>query len=78
MEIQSDCDAATAPGLLSDLRAAVAAASPDRPLRLDLTEGVPTSIALQLIASAATSLGRAQAFAGFGPAATAALCLEQA
>jgi hypothetical protein len=78
LDVQSDCDAPSAPGLLADLRAKVAEASRNRPLRLDLTEGLPTAIALQLIVSAAASLGRAQAFAGYGPAAAAALCLEQA
>jgi hypothetical protein len=71
--VASDCDAASVADRLADLRAAVDAARPDQPLHLDLTDGPPSVFALQLVAAAAVSLGRMQAFAGYGPAAMAAL-----
>ena len=68
-EVPSDCDPAGAEEILAALRKRVAAASSGKPLILELTDGRPTAIALQLVASAALSLNRRAAFAGFGPTA---------
>lgn len=75
--IPADCGPAAIADTLTPLRQRVAAASPDLQLALDLTEGRPTAIALQLLASASRSLARKAAFAGYGPAAGAILSYEQ-
>jgi hypothetical protein len=72
--VPSDCDPVDVKDILSLLRQQVATASPGKPLALELTDGRPTAIALQLVASAALSLSRKAAFAGYG--ATAAPILS--
>lgn len=71
--VAADCDAATAPDVYSGLQDIVAGVTPENPLRLDLTESQPTAFALQLLVAAGKALDRRGAFAGFGPAAEAAL-----
>ncbi len=64
--IRADCDPASVDDHFAALTDRVASATPDRPLGLDLTEGRPSAVALQLAAAAALSLVRKGAFAGFG------------
>ena len=74
--LPSDCDSAGADEVLGALRKCVAEAASGKPLAVELTAGRPTAIALQLAASAALSLTRRDAFAGYGP--TAAPILSHA
>ena len=67
--IPADCDPASVDDLFTALKDRVALATPDCPLALDLSEGRPSTVALQLAASAKLSLVRKGAFAGFGRAA---------
>ncbi len=67
--IRADCDPASVDDVFAALKDRVAAATPDFPLVLDLSEGRPSAVALQLAASAKLSLDRKGAFAGFGRAA---------
>ncbi len=76
LTVPADCDVVAAADRLAALRVATQAARPDRPLRVDLGAGPPTAVAIQLAAAAAATLARAQAFAGFGPAAAQALGLH--
>jgi hypothetical protein len=74
--VAGDCDAARAQDVYTRLHDLVAGATPENPVRLDLTDSRPTAFALQLLLAAAKSLDRRGAFAGFGPAAQAALGQE--
>jgi hypothetical protein len=70
VQVPSDCDPSAAGAVLASLRDSVAAATAEQPLALELTQGRPTAIALQLVASAAVSLRRKSAFGGYGAHAT--------
>lgn len=72
-QVAADCDAAAVHDLHAGLQDLVGRATPESSVALDLTDGPPTAFAIQLLVAAGKSLDRRGAFAGFGPAARAAL-----